>query len=103
MSDIENLRNSLLNPTPYPPMGSREERVRLERAAEAEHALARMINEDITYEVSGNEPLHPDPQIASRMTEAAIYMACGYGCKIYADPMSKVRVLAHNSAYGCKR
>ena len=23
------------------------------------------------------------------------------GCKVYADPRSAVRVLAHNSAYGC--
>jgi hypothetical protein len=56
-----------------------------------------------TYEVSYNEPLHPDPEIASRMREVAIDNSCGFGCKIYADPRSSVRVLAHNSAYGCRK
>lgn len=55
-----------------------------------------------TYEVSGNESLHPDPQVAARFLEAAI-SNCEFGCKIYADSESSVRVLAHNSAYGCKK
>lgn len=56
----------------------------------------------ITYEVSGNEPLHPDPSVSARMYEIAIG-PCEFGCKIYADPRSNVRVLAHNSAYGCNK
>lgn len=56
----------------------------------------------ITYEVSHNEPMHPDPAIAMRFYEVAI-STCEYGCKIYADPKSKVRVLAHNSNYGCRK
>lgn len=57
---------------------------------------------NVTYEVSINEPIHPDPQVASRFREVALGN-CGYGCKIYADPLSAVRVLAHNSAYGCRK
>jgi hypothetical protein len=56
----------------------------------------------ITYEVSGTEPLHPDPMITARMREIAL-SDCEYGCKIYADPRSNVRVLAHNRTYGCKK
>lgn len=56
-----------------------------------------------TYEVSGTEPLHPDPNVASRMREAEIDNTCGFGCKIYADPRSNVRVLAHNRTYGCPK
>lgn len=56
--------------------------------------------DSFTYEVATNEPLHPDPEIASRMVEATL-SACEFGCKIYRDPRSSVRVLAHNSAYGC--
>lgn len=55
-----------------------------------------------TYEVSHTEPLHPDPEVASRMREVAIG-PCPMGCKIYADPLSAVRVLAHNSNYNCQR
>lgn len=58
--------------------------------------------ESITYEVSHNEPVHPDPTICVRFVEVAISNKCGHGCKIYADPKSAVRVLAHNSAYGCR-
>lgn len=58
---------------------------------------------DITYEVSGNQPLHPDPEICSRMLEVALTKTCGYGCKIYADPRSNVRVLGHNRNYGCPK
>lgn len=58
--------------------------------------------EKITYEVGHDQPLHPDPQVASRMVEYRISTSCPlYGCKIYKDPWSEVRVLAHNSAYGC--
>ena len=55
-----------------------------------------------TWTVSHNEPLHPDPTVVARMREVAI-SACPLGCKIYADPLSNARVLAHNSNYGCKR
>lgn len=53
-----------------------------------------------TYAVGITEPLHPDPQVAGRMVEAAI-SSCAHGCKVYADPRSNVRVVAHNAAYGC--
>lgn len=53
-----------------------------------------------TWEVSHTEPVHPDPSVAGRMYEKYI-APCG--CKIYADPLSKALVLAHNSAYGCMR
>ena len=56
----------------------------------------------VTYEVSGDQPLHPDPDVVSRMREIAISNDCGFGCKIYADPLSNVRVLAHNRNYGCR-
>lgn len=57
-------------------------------------------NHPITYETGTAEPLHPDPSVASRMHEVAM-SNCPYGCKIYADPLSRVRVLAHNRNYGC--
>lgn len=57
---------------------------------------------EITYEVSHNEQMHPDPAIAMRLVEIAV-SNCPYGCKIYADPKSNVRVLAHNSNYGCTK
>lgn len=56
----------------------------------------------VTYEVSTKEPLHPDPLIAARMLEVEL-SNCEFGCKIYADPKSSVRVLAHNSTYGCSK
>lgn len=56
----------------------------------------------ITYEVSHNEPLHPDMMICVRMMEVGL-STCKYGCKIYKDPWSDVVVLAHNSAYGCMK
>jgi hypothetical protein len=55
----------------------------------------------ITYTTSHNELIHPDPTVRARMYEIAI-SSCEYGCKIYADPNSSVRVLAHNSNYGCR-
>lgn len=55
-----------------------------------------------TYEVGVGEPIHPDLSVAVRMEEAAIG-PCEYGCKIYADPRSRVQVLVHNSAYGCTK
>lgn len=67
--------------------------------------LARVLGVEAvraTYEVSTGSPLHPDPTVASRMREFAL-SDCGYGCKVYADPRSKVLVLAHNSAYGCPK
>lgn len=68
--------------------------------------LAEVLKVDavrITYTVGGTEPLHPDPEIASRMREIGINNYCGYGCKVYADPKSNVRVLAHNRSYGCPK
>jgi len=56
----------------------------------------------ITYEVRTYEPLHPDPAVASRMVEIAL-SDCEFGCKIYGDPRSSVRVLAHNPTYGCTK
>jgi hypothetical protein len=57
---------------------------------------------NVTYVVSHTEALHPDPTVTSRMHEVAI-SKCEFGCKIYADPLSDVRVLAHNSNYGCRK
>jgi len=56
----------------------------------------------ITYEVMVGEPIHPDQDVRSRMREVAL-SDCEYGCKIYADPKSSVRVLAHNKTYGCRK
>jgi hypothetical protein len=56
----------------------------------------------VTYEVSHTEPVHPDPSIVSRFTEVRL-SNCESGCKIYGDSHSNVRVLAHNSAYGCRK
>lgn len=61
-----------------------------------------MFDTKVTYEVSHTEPVHPDPTVRSRFIEVAIGK-CGFGCKIYADPRSNVKVLAHNSAYGCRK
>jgi len=57
---------------------------------------------EITYEVGGFQPLHPDWEVALRFEEYAI-SDCEYGCKIYADPRSNVKVLYHNSSYGCRK
>lgn len=60
----------------------------------------------ITYEVSTNEPVHPDPLVATRFTEVRIPRAdrtCEFGCKVYGDPKSNVRVLAHHNVYGCRK
>lgn len=56
--------------------------------------------EQITYEAAIDEPIHPDFSVAMRMEEVAM-SDCKFGCKIYADPRSRVRVLAHSRAYGC--
>lgn len=55
-----------------------------------------------TYEVGIDEPAHPDRDIAMRFVEVAI-SDCKYGCKIYADPYSEVRVLVHSGVYGCRK
>jgi hypothetical protein len=55
-----------------------------------------------TYEVGTDEPPHPDQDIAQRFVEIAI-SDCKYGCKIYADPFSEVRVLVHSRIYGCDK
>jgi hypothetical protein len=56
----------------------------------------------ITYEVGTKESLHPDPVVCARLQEVAL-SDCEFGCKIYADPLSSVRILAHNSVYGCRK
>lgn len=55
----------------------------------------------VTYEVSINEKPHPDDTVVARLYEAAL-SDCPYGCKIYADPRSKVRILIHSAVYGCR-
>jgi hypothetical protein len=55
-----------------------------------------------TYEVGVDEPPHPDRDIAQRFVEMAM-SDCKYGCKIYADPYSEVRVLVHSAVYGCRK
>ncbi|MDB5716118.1 MAG: hypothetical protein JWO15_3515 [Sphingomonadales bacterium] len=56
----------------------------------------------VTYETSVNEALHPDASVRARLVEVAL-SDCPHGCKIYADPRSALRVLAHNAVYGCRR
>ena len=58
--------------------------------------------QNVTYEVGVDEMLHPDPHICRRMREVGI-SDCEFGCKIYADPNSSVRVLAHEYIYGCRK
>lgn len=55
---------------------------------------------DFTYEAGTDEPIHPDPTICWRFVEVAL-SNCEFGCKIYADPRSNVRVLKHYAGYGC--
>lgn len=55
-----------------------------------------------TYEVGIDEAVHPDRDIATRFVEVAM-SKCNCGCKIYADPFSAVRVLAHSRIYGCDK
>lgn len=61
----------------------------------------------VTYEVAHNEPVHPDPDVAMRFTEVRLAdtheSTCSHGCKVYGDPKSNVRVLWHNSNYGCRQ
>lgn len=57
---------------------------------------------EITYEVSYNEPIHPDPWVAARFREIQL-SSCEHGCKIYGDPLSSVTVLMHNEVYGCRK
>lgn len=56
----------------------------------------------VTYEVSVRQPIHPDPEVAARFVEVAL-SNCEFGCKIYADPRSDVRVVAHSFIYGCRK
>jgi hypothetical protein len=66
-------------------------------------SLLTHIKTNVTYEVNiGVEPIHPDPAIAWRFIEAAM-SDCEYGCKIFADPLSSVKVLAHQPIYGCRK
>lgn len=62
----------------------------------------RKMTPYFTYEVGTDEPPHPDMDIAARFVEVAI-SDCDYGCKVYADPYSEVRVLVHSQVYGCRR
>lgn len=55
---------------------------------------------DFTYEAGTDEPVHPDMTICWRFVEVGM-SGCEYGCKIYADPKSNVRVLKHYKGYGC--
>jgi hypothetical protein len=59
-------------------------------------------SDPITYEVGVDETLHPDLDVTLRLREVGM-SKCKYGCKIYADPLSALRVLAHNRNYGCNR
>lgn len=56
----------------------------------------------VTYETGTDEQLHPDPLVASRFIEVAM-SDCEFGCKMYADPMSRVNVVGHYSVYGCNK
>lgn len=56
----------------------------------------------VTYEVGTKERPHPDDSVVHRLTEAAL-SDCEFGCKIYADPRSNVRILIHNAIYGCTK
>lgn len=58
---------------------------------------------EVTYEVGSHEPIHPDLRVAGRFKETCFGNACEFGCKVYTDPVSAVRVLAHNSSYGCPK
>ena len=60
------------------------------------------MESNITYEAGIAEPVHPDPSVARRFVEVEL-SDCDHGCKIYKDPISSVRVLAHNPAYGCRK
>lgn len=54
----------------------------------------------VTYETGVDELPHPDLDVCDRLREWSL-SKCPYGCKIYADPKSRVRILAHSSTYGC--
>lgn len=60
------------------------------------------MDKSFTYEVSHGQPLHPDWEVAIRLVEADL-SNCEFGCKIYKDPRSSVRILAHNAIYGCRK
>lgn len=55
-----------------------------------------------TYEVGIHEKPHPDDTVVSRLVEVAL-SDCEFGCKIYADPRSNVRILTHSAIYGCRK
>lgn len=55
-----------------------------------------------TYEVGIHEKPHPDDDVVRRLVEVAL-SDCKSGCKIYADPRSNVRILAHSAVYGCRK
>lgn len=55
-----------------------------------------------TYEVVNGEPIHPDQSIVRRLREVDL-SDCEYGCKIYGDTRSKLRVLFHSRTYGCPK
>ena len=55
----------------------------------------------VTYEVPIGQPIHPDLTVLRRLEEVAL-SDCKFGCKIYGDPRSNVRILAHSAVYGCR-
>lgn len=56
----------------------------------------------VTYETGIDEPIHPDLAVSSRFIEVAM-SDCEFGCKVYADPMSRVNVVGHYKVYGCNK
>lgn len=53
-------------------------------------------------EISSHEAISKNVNDVLKWHEAEI-SKCEYGCKIYEHEKTGVRVLAHNSAYGCKK
>lgn len=66
------------------------------------HEENPMITTDVTYETGIDEMPHPDFTVIDRLIEVAI-SDCECGCKIYADPRSNMKVLAHSAVYGCRK
>lgn len=60
------------------------------------------LPQHVTWETGTDEPLHPDPTVAARFIEFAM-SDCENGCKIFADPMSRVNILGHYAGYGCTK
>lgn len=61
------------------------------------------VPKTFTYETTeGDLNIHPDQAVVNRLQEVEL-SDCKYGCKIYADPKSKLRVLIHSAVYGCPK